>query len=112
FDPFADKIIVQKIEEVLTNDSFRAELERYGMERAQCFSWEQTARRAWQALEASFFTRKQSRVMPELVMMPRRPCLAYISPLPPEQSGISDYSAELLPELARHYEIEVIVAQQ
>ena len=37
--------------------------------------------------------------------------LAYISPLPPERSGISDYSAELLPELSRHYEIEVIVSQ-
>ncbi|WP_175492080.1 glycosyltransferase [Nitrosomonas sp. Nm34] len=43
--------------------------------------------------------------------MQKRPRLAYISPLPPEQSGISDYSAELLPELAQHYEIEVIVMQ-
>ena len=34
-----------------------------------------------------------------------------MSPLPPEASGISDYSAELLPELAPHYRIEVIVAQ-
>ncbi|HJV84299.1 MAG TPA: glycosyltransferase [Noviherbaspirillum sp.] len=41
----------------------------------------------------------------------QRPRLAYLSPLPPERSGISDYSAELLPELARYYEIEVIVAQ-
>ncbi|HJV80885.1 glycosyltransferase [Noviherbaspirillum sp.] len=41
----------------------------------------------------------------------RRPRLAYISPLPSERSGISDYSAELLPELARYYDIEVIVAQ-
>ncbi len=39
----------------------------------------------------------------------RRPKLAYISPLPPERSGISDYSAELLPELLRHYEIDVVV---
>ena len=38
----------------------------------------------------------------------QRPLLAYISPLPPQKSGISDYSAELLPELAQHYEIEVI----
>lgn len=41
----------------------------------------------------------------------KRPRLAYISPLPPERSGISDYSAELLPELARHYEIDVVIAQ-
>jgi glycosyltransferase involved in cell wall biosynthesis len=40
-----------------------------------------------------------------------RPRLAYISPLPPEKSGIADYSAELAPELARFYEVELIVAQ-
>jgi glycosyltransferase involved in cell wall biosynthesis len=37
--------------------------------------------------------------------------LAYISPLPPAQSGIADYSAELIPELARHYEIDAILDQ-
>lgn len=37
--------------------------------------------------------------------------LAYISPLPPQQSGIADYSLELLPELARYFEIDLIVAQ-
>jgi glycosyltransferase involved in cell wall biosynthesis len=29
--------------------------------------------------------------------------LAYCSPLPPQQSGIADYSAELLAELSRHF---------
>lgn len=37
--------------------------------------------------------------------------LAYVSPLPPERSGISDYSSELLPALATHYQIDVIVDQ-
>ncbi|GEO17255.1 glycosyltransferase [Microvirga aerophila] len=41
-----------------------------------------------------------------------KPWLAYVSPLPPEQSGIADYSAELLPELTRHYDVDVIVAQK
>ncbi len=41
-----------------------------------------------------------------------KPRLAFVSPLPPEQSGIADYSAELLPELARHYAVEVVVAQK
>jgi glycosyltransferase involved in cell wall biosynthesis len=35
--------------------------------------------------------------------------LAYYSPLPPQRSGIADYSAELLPHLAAHCEIELIV---
>ena len=40
-----------------------------------------------------------------------RPKLAYISPLPPEDSCISDYSAELLPILFHYYDIEVFVNQ-
>ncbi|MCQ4322842.1 glycosyltransferase [Stutzerimonas stutzeri] len=39
------------------------------------------------------------------------PRLAFVSPLPPERTGIADYSAELLPELANYYQIDVIVAQ-
>ena len=35
--------------------------------------------------------------------------VAYYSPLPPMRSGIADYSAELLPGLAEHCEIELIV---
>jgi len=35
--------------------------------------------------------------------------IAYWSPLPPLRSGIADYSAELLPALARHLEVELIV---
>ncbi|MFZ4984414.1 MAG: glycosyl transferase family 1, partial [Blastocatellia bacterium] len=37
--------------------------------------------------------------------------LAYFSPLPPVKSGIADYSAELLPELAKGAEITVFVDQ-
>ncbi len=40
-----------------------------------------------------------------------KPRLAYVSPLPPEKSGIADYSAELVPELANYYDVELIVEQ-
>jgi len=36
--------------------------------------------------------------------------IAWVSPLPPESSGIADYSAELLPHLAPLAEIELFVA--
>jgi hypothetical protein len=35
-----------------------------------------------------------------------------VSPLPPERTGIADFCAELLPALAKHYDIELIVAQE
>lgn len=37
--------------------------------------------------------------------------LAYVSPLPPAQSGIADYSAVLLPALGRHYDVDVVTSQ-
>lgn len=40
-----------------------------------------------------------------------KPTLAFVSPLPPEATGIADYSAELLPNLAEHYSITLVVAQ-
>ena len=47
---------------------------------------------------------------PKRAVMPaRKPRLAYVSPLPPERSGISFYSAELLPALSKHYDIDIVV---
>ena len=40
-----------------------------------------------------------------------RPRLAFVSPLPPERTGVAAYAAELLAELAHHFEIELVVAQ-
>jgi len=39
---------------------------------------------------------------------PARPRLAFVSPFPPQQSGIADYSVELLDELSRHYDITLV----
>jgi len=40
-----------------------------------------------------------------------RPRLAFVSPLPPERTGIATYAIELLAELKDHIEIELVVAQ-
>ncbi len=58
----------------------------------------------WRALE-----RELAHVRAPLPPKPARPRLALVSPLPPEHSGIADYSAELLLELERHYEVELVL---
>ncbi|MET0240244.1 MAG: glycosyltransferase [Sphingobium sp.] len=108
FDPLNTKVMSRKIAEVLDNEDMRLELQRHGLKQAEKFSWDDTALRALRAIEASQAQRPQKRSLP---VLDRRPRLAFISPLPPEPSGISDYSAELLPDLARHYRIEVIIHQ-
>jgi glycosyltransferase involved in cell wall biosynthesis len=106
-----DAAMALKIAEVLSNPGFRVELEKHGLEQAQKFSWKVTAQRAWSALET--LHRSTKTVQTEAIHKPsRRPRLAYVSPLPPERSGIADYSSELLLELSRHYEIDVIIIQE
>jgi hypothetical protein len=42
---------------------------------------------------------------------PARPRLAFVSPLPPERTGIADYAVQLLPALCTYFEIELVVQQ-
>lgn len=70
--------------------------------------WEEAARRV-----LSRFEEVVSRPAETAVVDPtKRPRLAFVSPLPPVKSGISEYSAQLLPMLAQYYDIEVIVDQE
>ncbi|WP_404482665.1 glycosyltransferase [Novosphingobium sp. BL-52-GroH] len=113
FDPFDIASISQKMREVLTNDKMREDLERHGLKQALEFDWDKTAMRAWSALEAGHAQYVASSRPPSLyrrTSSDRRPRLALVSPFAPDSSGISDYSADLLPDLARHYRIDVITA--
>ncbi len=110
FDPFDPEAITRKLVQVLADSAFRERLIAHGLEQAPRFSWESTTMRAITALERLHAQKAWSQTIqrPEKT----RPRLAYVSPLPPEPSGIADYSVELLPELARFYDIELIVAQE
>lgn len=69
--------------------------------------WDETARKVWATFTHLYATLPRCTVPLPL----QRPKLAYVSPLPPERSGIADYSAEILPELAHYYDIDVISNQ-
>lgn len=101
FDPYDDQAIMHKMHQGLVDDAFRKRLLEHAPTQAAKFSWDASAIRSLAAMEAS---------QPH-PPRPARPRLAYVSPLPPERSGIADYSAELIPELSRHYDIDVIAAQ-
>lgn len=51
------------------------------------------------------------RLSGSVVSASEMPTLAFISPLPPEPTGIASYSAELLPYLAEHFVITLVVDQ-
>lgn len=108
FDPFCVESMVAKLTQVLTDDTFRMELALHGREQAKRFSWNEVAQRAITAFERFYEEQQHSKRSSGIPV--RRPKLAYISPLPPERSGIADYSTELLPELSRYYDIDIIAS--
>ncbi|MEL5849774.1 MAG: glycosyltransferase, partial [Candidatus Igneacidithiobacillus chanchocoensis] len=114
FNPEDSSDIARHMERALSDVAFRNALIEHGLRQAKNFSWERTAQRALDALEAwrAQWQSEQAQVVsPPSCPHAHRPRLAYFSPLQPAQSGIADYSAELLPALSRHYAIDVIVAQ-
>ena len=106
FDPSDPAAIAALMRNVLENAGLRDELVVHGARQAAAFTWPNSAARAWDALEATHDRLRQGR--PPMSVQGRRLRLAYVSPLPPEKSGIADYSAELVPELARHYDITLV----
>jgi glycosyltransferase involved in cell wall biosynthesis len=58
FDPFDEKSIAAKMEQVLTQENFRLELKRHGLAQAREFSWEKSAQLALAKLEDTHKNRK------------------------------------------------------
>ena len=110
FDPARPQAIAAKIQQALTDSAYLATLRAHGLVQARQFSWKKSAQCALDAF-AERHQRRPDRPLVLPVPGPSRPRLAYISPLPPEKTGIADYSAELLPELARYYDIDLVTDQ-
>lgn len=110
FDPFDVQSISSTLQSGLEDEIFRSTLVAHGLERAKLFSWDATARKAIEGFEKAHATHRQSFSLVQTNS--RKPKLAFVSPLPPERTGIADFCAELLPALSQYYEIELIVDQE
>lgn len=106
FDPLDSQSIADKLEQALTDEAFSKALVKHGAKQRRKFSWDETARTALTAIER-LWSEAAKRTMP--TRPSEKPRLAYVSPIPPARSGIADYSAELIPELARYYRLDLIV---
>lgn len=110
FDPFDPWSISTKISRALSSSEFRDKLVAHGAERAKLFSWDKTAERAISAWEDLHRNKCYSVETPGARKKKLR--LAYVSPLPPERTGIAGYSEDILPALSEHYDIDVIAFQE
>lgn len=109
FDPHSDEAIASLMHRALTDESYRKRLISNAKKQSAKFSWDDSAQRAILAMEEAWDENNRRHLANPIKKL--KPKLAYVSPLPPERSGISYYSSELLPVLADHYQIEVIVVK-
>jgi glycosyltransferase involved in cell wall biosynthesis len=99
--------LAAKMLRILTDSEYSDSARRWGIKQAAKFSWGKTGAQALQSLEALYHKQRHTPRM--TVEFKRRPRLAFLSPLPNDRSGIADYSAELLRELGRFYDVECII---
>jgi glycosyltransferase involved in cell wall biosynthesis len=111
FDPASDEALHDLMLKALTDECFRTSLKVDGLTRAREFSWDRTATTAIRAISDALGSRTAPATMAAPAAHVKRPCLAMISPLPPEQTGIATYLADLLPELSSVYDITMISDQ-
>lgn len=107
FDPASALAISDKLHHVLSDADLRRHLGEHGLKRSARFSWDTAGQIALEALERMAH-RANGPVAAASFARQARPRLAFVSPLPPDRSGVADYSAELLRELAVYYDIELV----
>jgi len=114
FDPRSSTELTAMMVRALTDECYRASLREHGVQQAAAFSWDKTARQALHAIEAHVNRGRLQTVPvdhPIEAVRTGKSRVAMVSPLPPEQTGIADYVAELLPTLSETYDITVISDQ-
>jgi glycosyltransferase involved in cell wall biosynthesis len=106
FDPFNVASISKSISHALLDDKFRNKSKKISAIQKTKFSWDTTSKKAIDSWESMVRTEENT-----LQPMKSRLKLAFVSPVPPSQTGIADYTSDLLSELCANYDLYVITDQ-
>jgi len=112
FDAHSSDDTAMVLHHVLTDRAFADDLRSYGLLRAKEFSFERTGRLALEAFDEAVRRKRHAGVTCVVEGWQPRKRLAFLTPLPPAKSGIASYSTELLPHLARYFDIDVYIDGQ
>ena len=107
FDPTDTAAISGRIAAVLGDDDLLGRLRAHGRRQAASFSWDRTAQRAVAALEEHHARVHSARPVPPGA----KPRVLFVSPLPPERTGVADYAVRILPTLLPYFDIELVCDQ-
>lgn len=110
FDPNNPNEIARVLTRAIEDETFRDRLRANGLEQSFRFSWDLTARRTIDAWERVSGAPAQTKSVDDshFAATVYRPKLAFVSPFPPDKTGIAAYAAELLPALIEGYDIILI----
>ncbi|RZT08683.1 Glycosyltransferase involved in cell wall bisynthesis [Duganella sp. CF402] len=111
FDASEPAAIAAKIGEVLSDDALRERLRAHGRLQAKKFSWDHSAQRALRALEAEHAARSAAALPAQVAPAGAKPRIALVSPMPPEKTGVADYTNRVLPTLLPYFDVDLIVNQ-
>lgn len=92
--------VTEGLENALSKTDLK-ELARRGVERSKSFTWEKVSRAVLQVLQDIVVA---SRIEGEEVKR-----IAMFTPLPPVESGIADYSVDILSQLVRYFTVDVYI---
>ncbi len=109
FDAADVRAIADKMTQVLTDPGFADALRRHGLEHSRQFHWDKSAECAIKAMEETVANSTGVAIRPQQRQPRLR--LALVSPFPPLETGIATYTSELLPELCRFYDVDLVIDQ-
>ncbi len=109
FDANSAESMAGLMTKVLTDTAFKNELKSYGLERAQHYSWKETAECARNAFKEALAIKQEAGIQAASHGWLPKKRLAMLTPLPPSKSGIADYNAQFLPYLAKYFDIDLYV---
>lgn len=112
-DPLDANHMARTLTRILEDSALREQMRQRGLERASAFSWKSTAREFHTVYKEISRSSANSMCIPARQSRPRKlKGLALVSPLPPQKSGIADFSDELIRALREHLPVTAFVARE
>ena len=102
-DPYSVDDMERGLEEALISSDLK-ELAKKGKQRLEKFQWHEVARASISAFSKAHPLKEPCKR--------RTKRIAFFTPLPPVQSGISDYSVDIISELCKEFDIDVFINQE
>ena len=107
FDPHNTKDMAEKMHDALTNNEYRQRAITHAKEQVKLFSWDKSANSAISAMQK--LIKENELINNSICLEDEKLSLAFLTPLPPQKSGISQYSYLLISELKKYYNITLVL---